>query len=214
MDADNIAAIGYAAAAVLFFVLTSLLLSRWRNRSQSQVLAIATFSSTIWAAVLAMQSSGVLSVPLLTTTLEWLRSIAWIIALTMVLRGLDESRRTENVAIRYVLMLPLIGIVLFALYRSRSVEPLSDVLTVAGGLVLSAVLLVIAEQIYRNAPADTRSGLKYFCLAVVGMFLYDIAMYAWSFVQRSISSDAWAARGFVNALLTMQAGWCYRQYFW
>ena len=203
MYADNIAAIGYAAAAVLFFVLTSLLMSRWRNRSQSQVLAIATFSSTIWAAVLAMQSSGVLSVPLLATTLEWLRSIAWIIALTMVLRGLDESRRTERVAIRYVLMLPLIGIVLFALYRSRSVEPLSDVLSVVGGLVLSAILLVIAEQIYRNAPADTRSGLKYFCLAVVGMFLYDIAMYAWSFVQRSISSDAWAARGFVYALLTI-----------
>ena len=32
MDADNIAAIGYAVAAGLFLVLTALLLSRWRNR--------------------------------------------------------------------------------------------------------------------------------------------------------------------------------------
>ncbi len=213
MDADNIAAIGYAAAALLFFVLTTLLLSRWRNRSQSQVLAIATLSSTIWSAVLAMQSSGILSVTLLATTLEWLRNIAWIIALTMVLRGLDESRRTERVAIRYVLLLPLMGIVLFALYRSRSIEPLSDVLTVVGGLVLSALLLVIAEQIYRNAPADTRSGLKYFCLAVVGMFFYDTAMYAWSFTERSIPSDAWSARGYVNALLAVPLAYSVKRTF-
>ncbi len=213
MDADNIAAIGYAIASASFFALTALLLSRWRNRSQSQVLAIATLSSTIWSAVLAMQSSGMLSVTLLATTLEWLRNIAWIIALTMVLRGLDESRRTERVAIRYVLLLPLMGIVLFALYRSRSIEPLSDVLTVVGGLVLSALLLVIAEQIYRNAPADTRSGLKYFCLAVVGMFLYDIAMNAWAYVERSIPSDAWSARGYVNALLAVPLAYSVKRTF-
>jgi hypothetical protein len=40
MDAANIAAIGYAVAAVLFLALTALLLSRWRNRSQSQVLQL------------------------------------------------------------------------------------------------------------------------------------------------------------------------------
>ena len=203
MDANSIAAIGYAIAAGLFFLLTVLLLSRWRNRSQSQVLAIATFASSIWAAILAAQSSGALSVPFLATTLEWLRNICWIIALTLVLRGLGESRRTERVAIRYVLLLPAMALVLFALYRSRSVEPLSDVLVVVGGLILSMVILVIAEQIYRNAPADSRSGLKYFCLAVVGMFLYDVVMYAWSFVERSIPSDAWAARGYANGFFAI-----------
>ena len=75
MDADNIAAIGYAVAAGLFLVLTGLLLSRWRNRSQSHVLAIATFASTVWAGTLAAQSNGVLSVPYLATSLEWIRDI-------------------------------------------------------------------------------------------------------------------------------------------
>ena len=203
MDAADIAAIGYAGAAGLFFVLTALLLSRWRNRSQSQVLAIATFASTVWAGALAAQSIGDLSVLYLTTSLELLRNICWIIALTMVLRGLDESRKTESIAIRYTVLLPVVAIILFALYRSRSVEPLSSVLLVVGGLLLSAVILVLTEQIYRNAPVDSRSGLKYFCLAVVGMFLYDIAMYAWSLVERAIIVDAWAARGYVNALLVV-----------
>ncbi len=157
MYAENIAAVGYALAAGLFFALTALLLSRWRNRSQSQVLAIATFSSTVWAGALAAQSSGLLTVAFLATLLEWLRNICWVIALTMVLRGLDDSRRTERVAIRYALLLPAVGVVLFALYRSRSLDALSDVLLVVGGLVLSAVLLVLAEQIYRNSPADSRS---------------------------------------------------------
>jgi putative PEP-CTERM system histidine kinase len=213
MDAAEIAAIGYALAAVLFLVLTALLLSRWRNRSQSQVLAIATFASAIWAAILAAQSNGILSVPYLTMSLELLRNICWIIALTMVLRGLDESRKTERVAIRYALFLPVAAIVLFALYRSRSIEPLSDVLLVVGGMLLSAVLLVLSEQIYRNAPVDSRSGLKYFCLAMVGMFLYDIAMYAWSLVERAIIIDAWAARGYVNALLTVPLAYSVKRTF-
>jgi len=200
MDADDIAAIGYAVAAGLYFLLTALLVSRWRNRSQSQVLGLATLATTVWAAGLAAQSSGVLPIAYLATVLEWVRGLIWIIVLTMVLRNLDISGRTERVAIRYALLLPAVAIVLFALYRSRSPEHLSDVLLVVGGLVLTAVVLVLAEQIYRNAPVDSRSGLKYFCLAVVGMFLYDMGMYAWSFVERVIPEDAWAARGYVNAL--------------
>ena len=144
MDAADIAAIGYAYAAGTFLVLTALLMSRWRNRSQSQVLAIATFASTLWAGTLAAESSGVLSVPYLATSIELLRDSCWIIALMMVLRGLNESRKTEKVAIRYALLLPVLAIVLFALYRSRSVEPLSAVLLVVGGLLLSAGLLVLA----------------------------------------------------------------------
>jgi putative PEP-CTERM system histidine kinase len=203
MDADHIAAIGYALAAVLYFLFTALLLSRWRNRSQSQVLAIATFASTVWAGVLAAQSSELYSIGYLATASEWLRDICWLIALTMVLRGLDESHKTEKVAIRYAVLLPMLAIVLFALYRSRSVEPLSAVLLVVGGLVLSSVLLVLAEQIYRNSPVDSRSGLKYFCLAIVSMFLYDTAMYAWSLIERSITPDFWAARGYVNAFFVV-----------
>jgi putative PEP-CTERM system histidine kinase len=213
MDAADIAAIGYAVAASLFLALTAMLLGPWRNRSQSQVLAIAAFASTLWAAVLAGQSGGVLSVPYLAMSLELLRNVCWIIALTMVLRGLDESRKIERVAIRYTLFLPAVAIVIFALYRSRSIEPLSDVLLVAGGILLSAVLLVLAEQIYRNAPVDSRSGLKYFCLATVGMFLYDIAMYAWSLVERSITADAWAARGYANALLVVPLAYSVKRTF-
>lgn len=213
MDADNIAAIGYALGAGLFLALSALLLSRWRNRSQSQVLAIATAASAIWAGNLALLSSGVLSLSLITTTSEWLRDICWIIALTMVLRGLDTARRIERVAIRYALLLPAAALVLFALYRSRSAEPLGDILLVVGGLLLSAVLLVLAEQIYRNAPVDSRSGLKYFCLAMVGMFLYDIAMYAWSFVERTIPVDAWAARGYVNGLFVVPLAYSVKRTF-
>lgn len=213
MDTSSIAAVGYALAAAMFLTLTALLLSRWRNRSQSQVLAIATFSSTIWAGILAVQSGGIMSPAFLAMSLEWVRGICWIIALTMVLRGLDESHKIERVAVRYALLLPAIAIVLFALYRSRSVEPLSDVLLVVGGMLVSAIVVVLAEQIYRNAPVDTRSGLKYFCLAVVGMFLYDIAMYAWSLVERSVTDEAWAARGFVNAILVVPLAYSVKRTF-
>jgi putative PEP-CTERM system histidine kinase len=213
MEAENIAAIGYAISAVLFLVLTALLLSRWRNRSQSPVLAIATFTSTIWAGMLAAQSNDVLSIPYLAASLEWIRDICWIIALTMILRGMDETRTTEKVAMRYALFLPVVAIIVFALYQSRSEEPFSAVLMVVGGIVFSAVALVLTEQIYRNAPVDSRSGLKYFCLGVVGIFLYDIAMYAWSLVESAIPSDAWAARGYANALLVVPLAYSVKRTF-
>ena len=204
---------GYAISAGLFLILTVLFLSRWRNRSQSQILAIATIASFVWSTALSFQSAGVLNNAYLTASLEWIRHILWIIALTVVLRNIDASRKTEQVARRYALLLPLVAGALFWVYQNRLIAPLSDTLIVVIGLVLCTIVVVLSEQIYRNAPADSRSGLKYFCLAVIGTFLYDAVMFGWSYVEREIPSDAWAARGFVNALFVVPLAYSVKRTF-
>ena len=213
MGENETAAIGYATSASLFFVLTILFLSRWRNRSQSQVLAMATFASTVWAGALSFQSAGLLDYAYLTASLEWIRHIFWIVALTFVLRNLDKSGKTDLVAKRYAILLPLVAVALFWLYRNRVVAPLSDILLIVIGLVLCTVVVVLSEQIYRNAPADSGSGLKYFCLSVVGTFIYDDVMYGWSYVEQGIPSNAWAARGFANAIFIVPLAYSVKRTF-
>jgi uncharacterized membrane protein len=84
---------------------------------------------------------------------------------------------------------------------------------VVGGIVFSAVLLVLVEQIYRNAPVDSRSGLKYFCLGIVGMFLYDIGMYSLALIENMIPPNAWSARGYANALLVVPIAYAVQRTF-
>src|SRR5699024_3019228 len=38
-------------------------------------------------------------------------------------------------------------------------------------------------------------------IALVGMFAYDIFLYSYAVLYREFNTSAWAARGFVNALL-------------
>jgi putative PEP-CTERM system histidine kinase len=45
------------------------------------------------------------------------------------------------------------------------------------------------------------------------MFFYDIAMYAWSLVERAIIIDAWAARGYVNAILVVPLAYSVKRTF-
>jgi putative PEP-CTERM system histidine kinase len=79
--------------------------------------------------------------------------------------------------------------------------PPSTIVWVAGGYVLSVLNVLAAELLFRNAPVDSRSGITYFCIAIAGVFLFDLIMYGLVIAGASTEPEYWAARGFVNALL-------------
>ena len=206
MQTNEIAAIGYAIAMTVLALLTVLLLSRWKNSHTSQLLAVASGASVVWGATLALQSLGYLRAEIITVLVEWLRYLAWLIALIAILRKIDSSRLAERVGSGYgYIVLLFIGIP-FTYYVVQSTDPLTLIAIVAVGFLFSVLILSITEQIYRNGPIDLRSGLNYFCVAVVGMFLYDFVFFVLAIAGASTETEYWAARGFVNAMFTMPLG--------
>jgi putative PEP-CTERM system histidine kinase len=70
-----------------------------------------------------------------------------------------------------------------------------------GSIIGALAVLVLLEQLYRNADPGARWSLKYLCLGLGAVFAYDLFLYADSLLGRQLDTGFWSARGYVNALL-------------
>lgn len=206
MEINELAAVGHAIAAILFAILAALMLSRWKDRPKSAFVALASAATAIWAGTQSVGSLGYLNSPLVLLVVEWLRNIAWFVAVTSIYRDLDQSRNIERFTSRYGAAFLIFSSILMIAYAVRSPDSLSMKGVVGGGILLSTLILIVVEQIYRNAPFDTQSGLKYLCVGVTGMYVYDFVIFALTIVNLEMNVNQWAARGFVNALFAAPLG--------
>jgi putative PEP-CTERM system histidine kinase len=203
MEINELAAIGHAVATVLFGCLSALMLSRWKDRPRAAFVALACGATAIWAGIQTLGSLGYLNAPIVLLTVEWIRNLAWLITVTSILRDLDEARNIEAFAWKYGAGFLLFAALLLVVYSIRSSDSMSMMGIVGGGVMLSALILIVTEQIFRNAPVDAQSGLKYFCVGVAGIFTYDFVIFTLTIANLEMDVDQWAARGFVNALFAV-----------
>ncbi len=206
METNEIAAIGYAIAMTVFALLTALLLSRWKNSYRSQLLAVACGATVLWGAVLTLQSLGYAAFPVVEVGLEWLRSLAWLVGMLALLREIDRSRLSDGTASRHGIIVLLFASLPFTYYVVTSSDPIAVMSITAGGYLLSVLILSTTEQIYRNAAIESRSGLHYICVAVAGIFIYDLILFVPRIAGSTIDPGYWAARGFVGTLFAAPLG--------
>ena len=192
-DAFSATAVGVAsyAAAAAFLALTALLAVSWRGRAQGVWLIGASAMTAMWAAILALQAwrDGLPAV--VVYTLEVLRGGAWILALLALAHGVLP--RFLAIAARAIwVALALAGWVFMA--------DAGRLLALAG-ITLALVVLVLIEQIYRNANASGREDIRFLAIGLGGVFAFDLFLFSQSELLRGIPADVWYMRGFVNALL-------------
>lgn len=201
-------AFGYGLAAFLFAFLALLLVTSWRGRMQGALLVAATFSSALWAAVLAVQATIFsLSMSWL-WALEALRDLCWILFMGRLLESQLEEWRGRRI---FFTGLEISAIVL-ALLLAMPVEDLAAGIGLLRGLDLSTARLalemffpvaglLLVEQVYRNTPWESRWGVKPLCLGIGGIFAYDFFFYADALLFKRLDPDIWLARGAVNAIV-------------
>ena len=163
MEVVELAAIGNGIAAAVFAGFAIMLLTRWKDRPLSGRIAIAAGVTTMWAIVQAAGSQGQLSEPILLLVIESLRNLAWLVVVISMLYSLDVNRVSERIAWRYGALFVGAGIFLTVKFAWSTDAATALVGIVGAGLMLSALILIATEQIFRNAPFDARSGLRYFC---------------------------------------------------
>ncbi len=198
---------GYGVSGVLFLLLTLVLLTGWRGRLQGGLLVAATFSTALWAVILAAQAAWH-RVPIeIIWAIEALRDLAWILFLIRLLQlqaGAEAKRshvlgwtRLGAFALTLLLMLPLESLLswsgLVGAYGINSARLILEVLVAVGGLVL-------VEQVFRNTPWQHRWGVKFLCLGVGGLFAFDFFFYADALLFQRLDFDIWVARGAASAL--------------
>lgn len=203
MNTGEIAAWGYSLSALLFLLLGALLLTRWRDRPKSPILALASFVTLVWAGIEAVDAGSPAELTDVVVITEFLRGIVWTTVLVLILGALETTRRVRTTARWTAVALGIAAVVAALLFRARGSPTPAETVQAVGGLLLGMLIVVLAEQVFRNTATQTVSGLRYFCLAIACMFLYDIVLYGRTVVEGSRDTALWAARGYFNAMLVL-----------
>ncbi|WUR16080.1 PEP-CTERM system histidine kinase PrsK [[Empedobacter] haloabium] len=218
-----VVAVSHGLCALAFAGFGVLLLANRRARDGQRALLVACLATALWAGALAVQAAWpVLAAPW-PAALEAPRSAAWLVflALLLVPAGLPVRRWLAAVAVLTALQLalgelavdmaaiapapPALGTVSAAatVVATATAAPPIDLAVLAGitvRLLLAVLGILLVEQLYRHTPPRERWGIKFACLGLGTLFVYDFYLYSDALLFRRIQPDIWAARGVVDAL--------------
>ena len=200
-----LAAIGYGLAALAYLGLSGLIVASWRRRPQGRLLVVATGLTTVWATLSALAAWQLLP-PRLELAAEVARNGAWLSLLLYILRLRMPTGAALPSPLRLITALSGIlvtGLLLASIYPL--IAPTQPVLArwVGNlGLVMMTVLgLVLVEQVYRSTRPVDRWAIKFLCLGLGGLFVYDFYLYANATLFTAMDAQVWAARGYVAAMV-------------
>ena len=209
---DHIGAISYACGAGVFLVLSLVLLTGQRDRPHKSALMLAALVSSVWLGVTAWLEANHLS-PWPSYLLEPLRNLA---LLAFIVRMLSAAYTVPSEASRYfrrtfrMLAAFSLVMVMLVLARAMSAHPVPAAggvdLLLSGFLLMSIAGLVLVEQLIRNARAESRRSVKYLCIGLGALFVYDFYLYSNALLFQGVDAALWNARGIVNALVVPVIG--------
>lgn len=194
---------GYALAAFAFLALAGLIVASWRARPHGRLLAAAAALTALWSAALVL--GGPLGLPAGSAiALEAARDGAWLALLFHILQLRLPAGVRLPAPLRVLRGLAVLltgGLVLAGLLLPDLLGQLEWVST-QGFVVLTVMGLVLVEQVYRGSRQEDRWAIKFLCLGLGALFLYDFYLYAHAALFQALDAQVWAARGYAAALVS------------
>ncbi|HEY3178193.1 MAG TPA: XrtA/PEP-CTERM system histidine kinase PrsK [Casimicrobiaceae bacterium] len=202
------AAWSYGFALVFYAGLAIRMALGWKPSPRAAALIFAVLATTAWAAACIFFGTAPNEKTLLATNVtDMLRYAGWFGFIASVLRGAAHSdHRETNARVRRLASFGVLLALIAALALSDAL-PLTAILGWSGRvefgirLGLAVFGLALVEQLYRRAHAQARWAIKPLCFALIGMFGYDLFLYADSMLFGRMDADIWVARGVTTALV-------------
>ncbi len=190
--------ISYFAGAIAFGVLAAALATTWRGRLGPLFLVSVSVTAG-WCLVLALHARYPGLSPILVFSSELVRDVVWLIFLVSLLSGRKASSLPSqlSVFVHGLWVSVLVVALLTLLFADQSLGSVY----IFSAFVLSVVGLVITEQVYRNTLEDPRWSIKFLCLGLAGLFVFDLILYAKGLMFRGLDQDLWNARGIIHVLV-------------
>ncbi len=198
----------------MFTILALLLvIRRLRTTDAALLFAVAVLAAALFYGHAYAASGGYVPAGLI-QGLEVTRNAALFTYLFWLLgyrfdEGPDNERR-----------LPLLGVVLYIFAALMLGASIASPMEISGKLGLTAAAefsllgfvllpvagLVLVEQLFRNANPEQRWAIKFMCLGIGGLFVYDFYIYADALLFKRIDPALWSARGLVGAMVVPLIG--------
>lgn len=204
----DIGLISYSAGALLFLVLTLVLMTGWRGRLQGALLVAAAAATTLWAAVLAWYHTTGAVPARYPQLLENLRYLGWYAFMFGILRHAapEGDRRSGLMRVGgaglygVLALLTVLALLPHDLAHPVLAPGVGTKLTLGANLLLAVGGLWLVELLFRNTRPEHRWAIKFLCLGLGLMFAYDFYLYSDALLFRHIDPQLWDARGAVDAL--------------
>ena len=213
MESYNI--YSYLSAAIAYSILLLLSLFGIKRYTSGFTFFIAVLFSFIWS---AYTSYNLFSAELFTSSilpLETLRNMAWFIYMLAMINNLEDQAGFDKInhgKITFLLKsnysIALILGTLFVFIIELFPETLYQLNQFIGmdfrllaHVSFAIIGLILVEQLYRNAVSEQRWAIKFICLGLGGLFIFDFIIYSKSLLFADIDVMLWNARGIVNALI-------------
>lgn len=196
--------VSHSLGAAAYLLLSIYIASRHLRRATDRALFVASLSSTVWLAALALQGFEV-DIPFYVRyTFELIRNTAWFGVLYALLGiqfipgkslGKHHFYTTVGILILLALMLSI------TMYQGISNNQLiSGYTTLILQVSISVVGLLLLEQVWQNASIFNRAGIKYLTIGMASLFFYDFLMYSDALLFQEMSTALWDSRGAINTL--------------
>ena len=200
----NIGAVGYSISAFTFLIFLAILLTDRHKGKTKTALLIAASVNCIWSFVLAYESLT-LHDEVQISIFEYFKSVSWLILLVQLLTIAYSTRlkKTTIKKVQYGFFIVVFILILPKLfeYVIKDVAFIPDVeYLTALSLLMTIIGIAFVEQLYRNTRTEQKWAIKYLCLGMLGMYIYDFYMYSDALLYQRIDPVLWQARGFVYAL--------------
>ncbi len=173
-----------------------------------RMLAVAAGVSAAWASlVLGFALTGA---PLLLAAgafADLLRETVWFAFLLVAIRGARTGTSGQAASKAVSLAAAGAGLIaagilaqLLATFGLATLGPPRRLLLL-DSVALSVFGLVLVEQLFRNASADSRWNVKPLCIGLGGAFLFDLYLFSDALLFNRYDVDAFSVRGFVHAVV-------------
>ena len=190
----------HAGCAAIYAALSALILVRARLSSTGWLLAGAAAMTAAWAASVAWQPEAPFSG--LPGALDLLRSVAWYVFTLHLYRRTVRARRqlSQAFAMMGFVGLLVIGVtVLVEPGGPAGVSLLSAGTAARLGLAVCNILLI--ENLYQNVPNEAKWYINLPCIALGGLFVFDIVLSADAVLFRQASPTLMAGRAVATAIV-------------
>lgn len=205
---NELAFYGYGFAGLGFAVLLLLLLTGWRARFQGVQLMLAVGGSAVWSLAAAGQAGYGLPGLELVWAAEVVRNLLWLFFILHLLKPFAAGSELYSQILGYVrlgclvlglLMLAMLVDVPESIGRLRS-DAVQREFSLIGQLLYAVLGMALVEQLFRNTPVEQRWGVKYLCIGLGMVFVFDFYLYTDALLFHRLDGAIWSARGFVNAI--------------
>lgn len=196
----SIATAGFLLAAIAYSAVAAVLLLGWRSGGRSRAPLLAVGAAIVWAGLMAWSHAEDFLAVQAVAAVDAVRLAGWSGLLLSLLATIAPGR----------VFRALLGVVALAVGTLLAVASTpwwpggaawAGMVFVIGGIIGALVVLVLIEQIYRNAGDEARWSLKYLCLGLGAVFGYDLFLFADALLGQRPDTGFWAARGYINALV-------------